>query len=47
VRGVEGLLDVLRGAAGDLGERLTGDRRRVLEVLALDRRDVIAAMKFS
>jgi hypothetical protein len=35
VRGVEGQLDVLGGAAGDLGERLPGDRVDVLEVLPL------------
>ena len=43
VRGVERLLDVLGGAAGDLGEGLAGHRRGVLEVLALGRRDVLAA----
>jgi len=39
VGGVEGRLDVLGGAAGDLGERLAVDGRDVLEVGALDRVD--------
>ena len=43
VRGVEGRLDVLGGAAADLAERLAVDRRDVLEVLALLRLDPVAA----
>ena len=43
VRGVERELDVLGGAAGDLAEGLAVDRRDVLEVLALDRGDPLAA----
>jgi hypothetical protein len=43
VRGVQDELDVLGGAARDLGERLTVDRRHVLEVLPLDRGDPLAA----
>ncbi len=35
VRGVERLLDVLGGRAGDLADDLAADRRAVLEVLAL------------
>ncbi len=40
--GVQGALDVLGGAAADLGERLPGDRGGVLEVLALGRGHVLA-----
>src|SRR6476620_7136693 len=43
MRGVERGLDVLGGAAGDLGERLARDRGRVLEVLPLLGCDVLAA----
>ena len=43
VGGVQGLVDVLGGAAGDLGERLAVDRRNVLEVLTLAWRDPVAA----
>ena len=43
VRGVQRQVDVLGGAAGDLGERLAGDRRRVLEVFAGGRRHAFAA----
>jgi hypothetical protein len=43
VRRVEGRLDVGLGAAGDLGEGLAVDRRDVLEVVPLDRRDPLAA----
>ena len=43
VCGVECELNVLRGAAGDLTERLARDRGGVLEVLALDGCDALAA----
>ena len=41
--GVERELDVGRRGAGNLAEPLTGDRARVVEILALDRRDPFAA----
>ena len=37
VRGVERLVDVLGGGAGDLADEFAGDRRAVLEILALGR----------
>ena len=43
VRGVQGPLDVVGGAAGHLAERLAGDRRGVLEVLPARGRDGLAA----
>ena len=43
VGGVEGCLDVLLGAPGDLAERLAVDRRDVLEPEALLRVDPVAA----
>ena len=43
VRGVERLLDVLGGRAGDLADDLAADRRAVLEVAPLRRRDPLAA----
>ncbi len=43
VGGVEGDLDVLRARPGDLADDLAVDRRGVLEVLALHRRDPLAA----
>ena len=43
VRGVQGGLDVLGGAAADLGEGPAGHRGDVLEVLALLRLDPVAA----
>jgi len=43
VGGVQRKLDVLGGGPGHLGERLAGDGREVLEVLALARRDELAA----
>ena len=36
--GVQGLVDVFGGGAGEFGNRLAGDRRDVGEVLAFDRR---------
>ena len=41
--GVQRQLDVLGGTTGDLAEHLARDRRRVLEVLALDGWDPLAA----
>ena len=43
VGGVEGLVDVLGGGTGELGDRLAVHRRGVGEVLALDRRHELAA----
>ena len=42
VRGIQRLLDVGLVERGHLAERLAGDRRRVLEIAALDRRDPLA-----
>src|SRR5215472_7486201 len=43
MRGVEGQLDILGSASGHLGERPASHRRRILEVLAVDRRDPFTA----
>ena len=43
MRGIERELDVGRRGAGDLTEPLAGDRARIVEILAFDRRDPFSA----